>query len=110
MDTEQRELPRATVSVVSLILLVMSIQLTSALLFGRWFFGPGWFGPTKEIAGYSVSALLFVIHRLTRRKPLIAGYDQKAETPQYFSGMEAVIVVILVVAGGCFATWLFVDN
>ena len=95
---------------MSLVLLIMSIQLTAAMLFGRWFFGPGWFGPTKEIAAYSVSAVLFVIHKLWGRSRVAGAFDRETRPTQNISGTDAVMVVILVIAGGCFGTWLFVDN
>ncbi len=105
-----RDNQRASGAIVSLILLCMSLQLTAAMLFGRCFFGPGWFGTTKEIAAYSVSALLFVLHRVWGRKRVAGAFDPQTMPTRNLSALDALMVIVLVIAAGCFGTWLFVGN
>jgi hypothetical protein len=107
---EPSKQPGPTSSIIGLILLIISLQLSAAMIFGRWFFGPGWFGPVKETAAFCMSALLFVSYVLWGRKSARAAFDPRTQPTLTVSPFQAMVVVILIVAFAAFSTWLFVDN
>ncbi len=74
---------------------------------GRWLFGPGWFGPHREWAAFTISVALFMFHALVGR-PLMQRYSQSGDpSNRSLTVGQAVAVIVIMVGAGAFGIWLF---
>jgi hypothetical protein len=97
-----------TLTLLCVLAMVLSWQLTAAVYIGKWLFGPGWFGPHKVWATLSVSVILTVIYRVWGRGRLQEYHRLSQSRQQFMTWTQAALVVVLMIAAGSFGAWLFV--
>src|SRR5215475_6120308 len=96
---------RSMVAILSLLLCVLSWELTAALFFRHAVFGGRWLMPLKQILALAVSASLSVYVRVWAR-PLVQEYRRQGQPiGNTLSGLEIVAVTLMVVAASAFAVW-----
>jgi hypothetical protein len=98
---------RSTSPVVSFVLRVLSWELTAALFGGRWLFGSDWLGAQREWAALGVSLTLSLYHWFWGRRLLRRHFQLEGQSPGTMNWGQAMAVVVLMIAGGAFGTWLF---
>lgn len=104
----ERPVVKSTAALISLILFILSWELTAAIFVGRWLFGPAWFGPFREWVALAISIVLSLYHVFVGRPLLRKYYPQIGVLSQHSLTVgQAIVVVVMMVGTGVIGTWLF---
>ena len=103
----QRGSWRSTATLVSLVLCVLSWELSAAMFTGRWLFGADWFGPHREWAAFAVSVAMSVFHWLWGRRLLQKNYQPGDPSHRSLTASQMAAVCVMMIGAGVFGTWLF---
>src|SRR5271169_222002 len=99
-DADGRPKWRSTAALASLLLCVLSWELDAAILFGRWLFGPNWFGLQRVLLALSVSVTLSVFHWFWGRPLLRKHFRPGDQSKRSLTVVQAAIVIVMMVGAG----------
>jgi hypothetical protein len=98
---------KSSAALISYLLCILSWELSAVMLAGRRLFGQNWFGPEREWAAFAVSVALSLFYLFIGRPLLQKHYQQGDSFNRSLSGVQAIAVAVVMVAGGAFFAWLF---
>lgn len=103
----QRGTWKSTAALLSLILWSFSLELSVAVYLGHQIFGPGWMDPVRERIVYLVTMILSLFHWFVGRKLMKLHIQRGDASRRSMQSHQVITVVVLLIAGGAFGTWLF---
>ena len=95
-----------TRTLIAILLQTFPWSLTAVLWIGKWLTYGQWPGKHKEWIALGVSAVLSVYFLISGDAESHKGYWPAARRGAAVAGRQAVLVVLVVVSFGIFATWL----
>lgn len=104
----ERPVLKSTAALISLILFILSWQLTAAIFIGRWLFGPAWLSPHRAWVVVAITVALSLYHVLVGRPLLRRYYPQTGDLSKHSLTLsQSITVVVMMIGAGVIGTWLF---